>query len=228
MVTGSLETDLLRVPLEYRLYLPPCYDEQPDRRYPVLYLNHGQSSTDDQWDRLGADETADRLIAQGEIPPFIIVMPYDRYGGQPADSGFGQAVAEVLVSYVDRTYRTLPDRDHRAVGGLSRGAGWAVHFAIFYRELFGALGGHSLAVFHSDALRMRTWLDEFAPGETPRIYLDIGDKDRPEILGSAVWFEELLDAYDVPHEWHLFSGYHAEDYWSSHMELYLRWYTQPW
>jgi len=66
---GSLETDLLPKPLDFRVYVPPCYDQEVARRYPVLYLIHGQSYNDDQWDRLGADETADVQIASGEAPP---------------------------------------------------------------------------------------------------------------------------------------------------------------
>jgi enterochelin esterase-like enzyme len=224
----SLETELLRLPLEFRVYTPPCYDRDEGQRYPVLYLFHGQSSTDDQWDRMGIDETADRLIAAGEIPPLILVMPYDRYGGQPTETEFSQAISEVLVPHIDQAYRTISDREHRAVGGLSRGAGWAIHFGISKWELFGALGAHSAAVFHTDAQRMRTWLSQLSSDEVPRIYMDIGDKDRPEIMRSALWFEELLNAYDIAHEWRLFSGYHAEEYWEAHLEQYLRWYTQGW
>jgi enterochelin esterase-like enzyme len=224
----SLETDLLRLPLEFRVYIPPCYELDEGQHYPVLYLFHGQSSTDDQWDRMGMDETADRLIAAGEIPPLILVMPYDRYGGQPTETKFSQAISEVLIPHIDQTYRTIPDRDHRAVGGLSRGAGWAIHFGISKWELFGALGAHSAAVFHTDAQRMRTWLGQLSPDDAPRIYMDIGDKDRPEIMRSALWFEELLNTYDIAHEWRLFSGYHAEEYWKAHLEQYLRWYAQGW
>ena len=60
-------TVLLPDPLVYRIYLPPCYDEEPERAYPVLYLIHGQTYSDTQWDRLGVPETADRLIASGEV-----------------------------------------------------------------------------------------------------------------------------------------------------------------
>lgn len=225
---GSLETDLLRLPLQYRLYTPPCYDLDQAERYPVLYLFHGQSYNDDQWDRMGVDETADRLIAAGEIPPLIIVMPYDRYGGQPTETKFSQAISEILLPHIDQAYRTIPDRQHRGVGGLSRGAGWAVHFGISDWQLFGALGAHSAAVFHTDAQRMRTLLKQIPASEMPRIYADIGDKDRPEIMRSAVWFEDLLNEYDIAHEWHVFSGYHAEEYWKAHLEQYLRWYTQGW
>lgn len=228
IVTAELDTDLLRLPLQFRVYLPPCYAGEPDRRYPVLYLFHGQSSTDDQWDRLGADETADRLIAAGQIPPLLIVMPYDRYGGQPTETNFSQAIVELLIPYIDDTYATEADRRHRAVGGLSRGAGWSVHFAAAHWKLFGKFGAHSPAVFHTDAPRLRTWLDQIPAGSYPRAYVDIGDKDRPEITRSALWLEALLDEYDLPHEWHLFAGYHAEEYWSEHLEGYLRWYTADW
>jgi len=228
MELGSLPTDLLRLPLEYRVYLPPCYDEPPERRYPVLYMIHGQSYNDDQWDRLGIDEAASRLIAAGELPPFLIVLPRDRHWGQPSEDLFGQAVREVLIPFIDQEYRTRPERDYRAVGGLSRGAGWAVHLGIFFPELFGALGAHSLPVFHEDTARLRTYLDTVSAGDLPRIYLDIGEKDRPEILRSAVWFEQLLTDKGIPHEWYLFSGYHEEAYWQAHLETYLRWYAQDW
>jgi enterochelin esterase-like enzyme len=226
--SGSLDTKLLRLPLEYRVYLPPCYEQGGDQRYPVLYLFHGQGFTDEQWDRIGADETADRLVISGEIPPLIIVMPYDRYGGQPTESNFAQAVVEVLVPKIDQTFRTIPDRDHRAVGGLSRGGGWAIHLALVYWQVFGALGGHSPAVFFTDAQDMRSFLDEIPVEKYPRIYLDIGDRDRPEILRAAIWFEQLLDTDNIPHEWHLFSGYHNEAYWTAHMAQYLHWYSLGW
>ncbi len=177
---------------------------------------------------MGADETADRLIAAGEIPPLIIVMPYERYGGEPPENNFSQAVTQVLLPHIDYTYHTIPDRAHRAVGGLSRGAGWAVHFGIAHYHTFGALGAHSPAIFYSDAQYMRTMLSAIPPNQLPRIYVDIGDRDRPEITRVTFWFEALLNEYDIPHEWHLFTGYHAEEYWESHMEQYLRWYTRGW
>jgi enterochelin esterase-like enzyme len=226
--SGSLDTPLLRQPLEFLVYLPPCYDEQPERRYSVLYLVHGQSYNQDQWDRLGADETVDRLSASGELPPFLIVMPRDRVWTQPTEDPFGQAVVEVLIPHVDRQYRTLAERAYRAVGGLSRGGGWAVHLGITHPELFGALGGHSPAIFHTDTQHLRTWLAETPVEALPRIYLDIGEKDRPDILRSALWFENLLTELRIPHRWHLFTGYHEEAYWSAHLEGYLRWYAQEW
>ena len=47
-------------------------------------------------------------------------------------------------------------------------------------------------------------------------------------MRSTLWFEDLLNLYDIPHEWRLLSGYHAEEYWKDNLEQYLRWYTQRW
>lgn len=226
MEEGSLRTPLLPLPLSYRVFLPPCYRELPDWRYPVLYLIHGQSYTDDQWDRLGADEKAGELIAAGEISPFILVMPRDRTWTRPSRDMFGQVLVESLIPYVDEHYRTLPDREYRAVGGLSRGASWSVHLGLSRWELFGTIGAHSLPVFWEDTRYIRTWLDSIPREELPRIYMDTGENDY--LIRSTLWFEGLLTEKGIPHEWYLFPGYHEEAYWESHVEKYLRFYTAEW
>jgi enterochelin esterase-like enzyme len=223
-----LSVDILPQPLQFRVYLPPCYREQPDRRYPVLYLIHGQSFNDDQWDRLGADEIADQLIASGDRPPFLIVMPRDRVWKPPEEDMFGQAVVNHLISFVEQRYRALDGRENRSIGGLSRGASWAVHLGFFNWELFSAVGAHSLPVFWSDGYKLSGLLDSIPVESMPRIFMDIGDKDQEAILKSARWFADLLNQKNIPHEWYLFTGYHEEEYWSSHIELYMRWYTQEW
>jgi enterochelin esterase-like enzyme len=208
--------------------LPPCYDQLPDSEYPVLYLIHGQSFDDTQWDKLGVDEKADELIAEGEILPLIMVMPRDRLWTQPTEDLFGEAVIEVLIPWIDENYRTKTEREFRAIGGLSRGAGWALHLGFSRWEFFGAVGLHSLPVFWTDLKDIRKWLDSIPPELLPRIYMDLGDRDRSQISKSAIWFEELLTEMRIPHEWHLYPGYHEESYWESHIEEYIRWYVQDW
>ena len=225
---SEISTSLLPNPLVYRVYLPPCYTEDAGQSYPVLYLIHGQSYTDDQWDRLGVPETADELISAGKVDPFIVVMPRDRVWKEPSEDNFAKAVAQALVPWIDENYRTLPDRAHRAVGGLSRGGAWAVHLGLAYWKLFGSIGVHSGFVFHSDVQPIYEWLDAIPEGETPRIYMDIGNADRPDITVGAVWLEGLLTRFHIPHEWHMFVGEHQEDYWSAHVRDYLLWYTQEW
>ncbi|MGE5221702.1 MAG: alpha/beta hydrolase [Omnitrophica WOR_2 bacterium] len=225
----QLQTDLLPEPLIFRIYLPPCYSENKSQQYPVLYLVHGQSFSDDQWERLKAGEITDRLIEAGEFPAFIIVMPRDRsLFQQPDQDHFGDAVVQVLVPWIDQHYRTLTERKYRAVGGLSRGGGWALHIGLSHWELFGAVGLHSLAIFWTDTFYIKKWLSAIPEGKMPRLYLDIGNNDREEIRESASWFENLLTQRDIPHEWHVFTGYHDEVYWGGHVETYLRWYVQAW
>lgn len=226
--TGTLRSDLLRLPMEFRIYLPPCYDQQTSQSYPVLYLIHGQNYNEDQWDRLGADETANRLITAGKTPPFIIVMPRDRSWSQPTEDNYGRVVTETLIPFIDANYRTLAEREGRAVGGLSRGAGWAIHLGLSQWELFSAIGAHSLPLFWTDLPHLRDWIAAIPPGSLPRIYMDLGDKERPQIAKSARWFEQLLTDLGIPHEWHLYPGYHEEAYWKSHLEEYLRWYAEGW
>jgi enterochelin esterase-like enzyme len=226
METGEAPTDRFPAPLAYRVFLPPCYDNLASQRYPVLYLLHGQYYADDQWDRLGVDETAASLVIAGEIPPLIIVMPYEIGSDPPEESPFGEMVASDLVPWIDQTYRTIPDRSHRALGGLSRGAGWAVHVGLTHWEVFGAIGAHSLPVFWADADKLPGQLLAISPEAMPRLYLDIGKKDSD--LDSAQEFAAMLDGMNIPHEWHLYDGYHSEDYWKSHVKEYLYWYTQDW
>jgi enterochelin esterase-like enzyme len=225
---GSLETDLLPDPLAFRIYLPPCYEQQPDHRYPTLYLLHGQGFTDDQWDRLGVDEIADALIASDQAAPLLIVMPrYHNWYG-PAKNNFGQAVVDVLLPWIDNQYRTQPERSGRAIGGLSRGGAWALHLAFTRPDLFGSVGAHSGFIFHTDMPDASRWLDEIRPEQMPRIYLDVGHSDSQPIMQSMVWLEEQLTLRGIPHAWHLFRGEHVEAYWQAHVEQYLRWYAEGW
>ena len=221
-------TSLLPDPLVYRIYLPPCYDEEPEQSFPVLYLIHGQTYSDTQWDRIGVPEAADRLIAAGETGSFIVVMPRDRVWKEPTEDKFGLAVEQALIPWVDEHYRTIADRAHRAIGGLSRGGAWAVNIGLSHAELFSAVGVHSGFVFQSDIQPIYLWLFNMPQEFIPRIYIEIGDDDRPEMFQGATWLENLLTRYDIPHEWHMFVGEHEEAYWQAHVEDYLRWYSMDW
>jgi enterochelin esterase-like enzyme len=221
---GSL--DSFNPPQEFRVYLPPCYDEKTSERYPVLYLLHGQTYTDDQWPRLGAARILDELIHTGESPPFIIVFPDDRYWNLQAGPGFGRRLVNDIIPYIDSNYRTLPSRNARAIGGLSRGAGWSLRLGLTEWELFGTIGLHSLAVLQKDASRVEDWIASIPTASRPRIFMDIGDND-PE-LSMSQQIEARFNDSGMPHEWHLYSGDHTEGYWGAHVEEYIRWYAEQW
>jgi enterochelin esterase-like enzyme len=226
VVLEHLRSDLLRLPMEVRVYLPPCYKEQSGQRYPVLYLLHGQNFTEEQWIDLGVVETTNRLIAAGEVPPFLIVMPRDRLWQDPPQTSFDEVFINQLMPWVDGNFDTQAERAYRAVGGLSRGGAWALHFGLRYHELFGKVGIHSGFIFWSDTPFIRRLLDEGQAGELPRLYLDIGHRDY--LLEANQYLVELLDDYDVPHEYYQFIGYHDDEYWRANVERYLQWYGKDW
>jgi enterochelin esterase-like enzyme len=212
--------------LGVRIYTPPCYNPAAEPGYPVLYLLHGQSFNDDQWERLGVPDTADRLIAAGEVKPFLVVMPQEVYYLQDVpQSAFGRALVNEVLPWVQANYAVCRETAYRAIGGLSRGASWAARVGFESWPLFGAIGLHSLPSASLGSIRY-TWLPKIPQEQRPRLWLDIGVKD--PYYPYALEFENFLNEVRLPHQWHLNPGGHDETYWSAHVEEYLRWYAAGW
>ncbi len=139
-----------RVPV----YLPPGYG-QSEALYPVVYLLTGFTRrgtfllNDSAFDE-NIQERMDRLIATGQVPPMIIVMPdcFTRYGGsQYLNSGatgrYEDHLTDELVPFIDRRYRTLAEAGYRAIAGKSSGGYGALVQAMRHPDIFGALACHS-------------------------------------------------------------------------------------
>jgi enterochelin esterase-like enzyme len=224
------EVELFEIPgeedLSGRIYTPPCYLNAGDRRYPVLYILHGDTETDQQWDDLGLDEWADTLIVEGEIPPLIIVMPRENTWVDLPENPFGDQLVKTIIPWIDSQYRTLPDRQFRAIGGLSRGGNWAVRVGLLQWGLFGSIGAHSSPLFFGDLNRVAGWVEIIPDSLFPRILIDIGEGDNN--LAESNQFHELLIDLKVPHDRQLNPGLHNDDYWRSQIEYYLRWYSSAW
>ncbi len=229
--TGGEET--------YRIYLPPCYDYadqtdagQADQRYPVLYLLHGWPYDDAHWDNLGADEAANVGIQAGVLPAFIIVMPKGNEASYIGTSGGGRSfegqVVNDLIPHVDATYRTLAEREGRAIGGVSRGGVWALEIGFLHSGLFAAVGAHSPAL--SVNLAPQTY-DPFYLLTSPgvgmlRIYLDAGDTDWAREGTQAL--HEALDKQPIAHEFVVHPGGHANGLWEANVVEYLAFYAAGW
>ncbi|MDF1519114.1 MAG: alpha/beta hydrolase-fold protein [Brevefilum sp.] len=222
----AFSSEILTADFSYKIYLPPCYDSNPGQHYPVLYLLHGLSYDNQQWLRLGLKSEMDALIQSGEVSPFIVVLPLEARFAPPESSLFGDAVMQELLTHVDSNFRTLDEKAYRAIGGLSRGAAWAVRLGFEHYDRFSKVGGHSLPLFKSDVNRVQTWLTKIPKEDLPLVYLDIGRND-PD-WQTALTFANQLDQNAIPHEWYLFNGGHSESYWSAHLSQYLRWYAGDW
>ncbi len=158
MVTGTWRHALV--------YLPPNYDNETKVRYPVLYLQHGGGEDETGWIRQGrANFIMDNLLAAKACKPMIIVMAYGyarRAGQTPPDltgkafgspemmkamqdmaAAFEDDVTQALIPYVDSTFRTIADRNHRAMAGLSLGGMQTFQITLDHLELFSYIGGFS-------------------------------------------------------------------------------------
>ncbi len=221
--TGVIDTALLDKPMRYNIYLPPCYQFDSQQHYPVIYLLHGQNFDENQWVRIGVPQTADLLINSQQIEPFIVVMPYDYSFKQPSEYRFEEVLINLLIPQIDGSYRTKTERANRAIGGLSRGGGWALYIGMRHPDLFTAIGGHSAAIFYAQETSTAILKMQSIPAEIkPTIYLDAGDSDAE--FQNINSFQALLNSINYPYEWHYYVGFHNETYWQTHLQEYLRWY----
>jgi enterochelin esterase-like enzyme len=136
------------------VYTPPGYDTDLNKRYPVLYLQHGGGEDETGWTRQGhVNFILDNLIAAGKARPMIVVMEkgYARRAGAPAGpvgkgkggGAFEDVVRKDLVPLIDSTYRTIPHREQRAIAGLSMGAGQSMRIGLAHLDTFSAIGAFS-------------------------------------------------------------------------------------
>ena len=226
LVKGEIKTPMLYKPMRYIVYLPPCYDASGEKSYPVLYLFHGQGYAEDQWVRLGVQTRADALISSGKLPPFLVVMPFDYSYKQPTEYAFEEVFLRALIPTIQKDFRVRRGRENRAIGGLSRGGAWALHIGMRNPALFGSIGGHSAAIFVIDEKALRSRTLAVSENIMPRIWLDAGDHDSELALIGG--YEQFLTEHKVSHEWHVYTGWHEEKYWSSHLDQYLSWYARVW
>ncbi len=152
------------------VYTPPGYDADRETRYPVLYLQHGGGEDERGWPNQGrAGFILDNLLAERRARPMLVVMEqgYARRPGDPAPSAaaprpagpdqkaaprpdfsrmfaaFEDVMVKDLIPMIDATYRTIPDREHRAMAGLSMGGMQTFQIALKHLDLFAYLGGFS-------------------------------------------------------------------------------------
>ena len=136
-------------PRRAMVYTPPGYDKSTDK-YPVLYLQHGAGEDERGWTTQGrANFILDNLIAAKKARPMIVVMDngYAEKAGQPAKAfdfaGFEAVLTGELVPKIDATYRTLADREHRALAGLSMGGMQALQIGLKHLDTFSAVAAFS-------------------------------------------------------------------------------------
>ena len=173
--TGLIKTAWVYTPAEYG---------KGNKKYPVLYLQHGWGEDENAWWRQGhAGLIMDNLIAEGKIKPFIIVMTYGMtnnavFGSIGAFSAkdFETVLVDELVPYIDSHFRTIANRDNRAMAGLSMG-GMETHAITLARpEAFGWWGLLSGGMYTPE---------EVAGKNVKGIFMSTGEKENPDGINAA-------------------------------------------
>ena len=163
--TMWVPSTLAKTPRRMFIYTPPGYEDS-STRYPVLYLLHGSGGDEDAWPTMGiANVIMDNVIAQGKAKPMIVVMPNaywhelaaldlagPRTVGPPGVGSSGPPrpaapdnanetdIVGDLIPFVDKHFRTIPDRENRAMTGLSMGSGITMTVAVKRFDVFASIG----------------------------------------------------------------------------------------
>jgi enterochelin esterase-like enzyme len=129
------------------VYCPPGYEKDATKRYPVLYLQHGAGEDERGWTTQGrANLILDNLFAAGKANPMVVVMDQGyatNAGAKSPANAFDEVVFTDLIPTVDAEFRTLADRDHRAIAGLSMRAGQALQIGLTNLDKFTSIGAFS-------------------------------------------------------------------------------------
>jgi enterochelin esterase-like enzyme len=216
------------------VYTPPDYDKNSNSRYPVLYLQHGSGEDETGWSVQGkANLILDNLIAEKKSVPMIIVMD-NGYALKPSQtaqdtsvpargpagfSAFEEVLIQEIIPFIDATYRTNSDKEHRAMAGLSMGANQTIRITMNNLNKFSYIGGFSgTSNFPSaEIVDPITFMDgKFKDGvalnkQIKLFWLGLGTKEPKPFPGSVGAFRAMLDkvgvkyvyyeSIETAHEW---------------------------
>jgi enterochelin esterase-like enzyme len=220
----------LGTPRMFYVYTPPGY-ETGRQKYPVLYLLHGNGQIESSWTWTGhANVIMDNLLADGKIRPMVVVMPYGHVPraikpgpSGPSSGADGLAIEEELTTtvrpLVESRYRVLTDRGHRAIGGLSMGAGQSLSIGLHNLDMFAYIGAFSGGP-------NRTEWDKMDPAVLNKqlkvLWLGCGTDDKIVSYSSIKSFSDSLTEKKVKHVFNTSGGGHSWPNW----QVYLSKYTQ--
>ena len=233
VVEATFKSDMLGREKPYLVYLPAGYDAMPDKKWPVLYLLHGASDTHTAWRDKGQMKLiTDEHIEAGLTLPMIVVMPdargegenntgknmgYFNQEGWPYEDHFFTE----FIPYIERTYRIVGDKKHRAVAGLSMGGGGSAGYAQRHPEMFssacplsGALAGMSRnpGASHVEFIRNAT-PEQVEQLKSVRWYVDCGDDDF--LWQANIDFYRAMREKQIPLQYRMRNGGHNWEYWQT-------------
>jgi enterochelin esterase-like enzyme len=216
----------LGTPRMFYVYTPPGY-ESSRQKYPVLYLLHGNGQIEASWTWTGrANVIMDNLIADGKAKPMVVVMPYGHVPREikpgptvPASPSDASAIERELLTgvlpLVESKYRVLKDRNHRAIAGLSMGAGQSTTIGLHNLDLFAYIAAFS-------GFGNRAEWEKADPAvlnsKLKVLWLGCGIEDAA--YKSVKGMDDLLTEKQVKHVFNPSSGGHSWPNWQVYLSKY--------
>ena len=213
---------------DFYVYTPPKYDSAAKERYPVLYLLHGFSDEANAWTLIGrANVILDNLIAQGKAKPMIVVMPLG-YGTheiiahgwaitrtpgvfQQNYEKFRDALLQEVMPLVESAYRVRPDRDSRAIAGLSMGGSETLFVGLNNLDRFAYLGAFSSGGMNNQYATTFANLDSSAAAKIRVFWMSCGKDDH--LLATNEQFRDWLAGKGIHVQWVESPGAHWWPVW---------------
>lgn len=198
-----------------RVYTPPGYSA--DRKYPVLYLQHGLGNTSTEWtQRARAPIIIDNLLADKKIEPFIIVFPSgnatatmaDEKQGNRDQPAYGEPyhndLLKEIIPFVESQYSVHTDREHRAIAGMSMGGGQTLNIGLTNLDLFAWVAAVAAAPNTKAPAELIT--DPQALKTLNLLWLSVGNRDNLIRVSQGV--HAYLLEKNVPHIWRVDTNGH--------------------
>ncbi|MFA5833564.1 MAG: alpha/beta hydrolase-fold protein [Bacteroidota bacterium] len=210
------------------VWLPPSYEKNPKKNYPVLYMHDGQNIFDPSTAFTGydwrVDEVADSLIKLKKIEEIIIVGIYNspdrlpEYSDTPLGTAYMNFVINVVKPMIDSTYRTKPGKEHTGIIGSSLGGLSSLLFVWKRQDVFGMAGCVSSAFWYDDEKTLKEIKAYSGHKKNVKVYLDCGGREK-ELVGGYKRMVEILKSKGFKKgkdlEYTLDAkGTHNEYYWS--------------
>lgn len=219
---GSVEETQRGFPYHFRVFLPPCYDLEPSRAYPVLYLFPGRTGDSGDWFAVGIADTANRLILAGDLPPLLIFSLENTEGDFMADDFYKD-----MLPNAEANYRILPGARYHAVAGGSLGGVPSYRLGFRFPEQFGSVGMFGSGAIAGEEDQIRAWLEAIPAARRPRLFLNTGYQD-PLMLERAHAMIALVDEFEIKHTEIFTEGGHNYAYWASNFGAFLEWLAEGW
>lgn len=216
------------------IYVPPNYDTQPSRRFPVLYLRHGSGDNEANWSEDGrAGVILENLLAQRKSVPMLIVMPNgdtdSTWAGGSSPSAMevlGKELMDDIIPLVEKNYRVMTGREHRAIAGLSMGGGQAFTIGLKNLQTFAWVGQFSSGLISDKQFDLSKHLPGFleqAPANNKLLrllFLSCGTED-PRYNGQLN-LVDLLKEHNMHPIWFETPGGHEWKVWRHSLSQFLQ------